>query len=77
MDCERWKRDAIDGTAVGVEAVGYGFCRSRAVEKWEHKTRHFNREMDVTVEQAVQAGTLPDGADILDLMLKDAEKSMK
>ena len=39
-------------------------------KKWEHKTRHFNREMDVTVEQAVQAGTLPDGADILDLMLK-------
>jgi len=31
--------------------------------------------MDVTVEQAVQAGTLPDGADILDLMLKDAEKN--
>jgi hypothetical protein len=43
-------------------------------EKWEHKTRHFNREMDVTVEQAVQAGILPEGADILDLMLKDAEK---
>lgn len=42
-------------------------------KKWEHKTRHFNREMDVTVEQAVQAGTLPDGADILDLMLKRNE----
>lgn len=42
--------------------------------KWEHKTRHFNREMDVTVDQAVQAGILPEGADILDLMLKDAEK---
>jgi hypothetical protein len=39
-------------------------------KKWEHKTRHFNREMDVTVEQAVQAGILPEGADILDLMLK-------
>lgn len=39
-------------------------------KKWEHKTRHFNREMDVTVDQAVKAGTLPDGADILDLMLK-------
>ena len=43
-------------------------------KKWEHKTRHFNREMDVTVEQAVQGGVLPDGADILDLMLKDAER---
>jgi len=42
-------------------------------EKWEHKTRHFNREMDVTVDQAVQAGILPDGADILDLMLKRNE----
>ena len=41
-----------------------------AVKKWEHKTRHFNREMDVTVDQAVQSGVLPDGADILDLMLK-------
>ena len=39
-------------------------------EKWEHKTRHFNREMDVQVEQAVKAGILPEGADILDLMLK-------
>ena len=39
-------------------------------EKWEHKTRHFNREMDVTVEQAVQGGILPEGSDILDLMLK-------
>jgi hypothetical protein len=39
-------------------------------KKWEHKTRHFNREMDVQVEQAVQAGILPEGADILDLMLK-------
>ena len=47
-----------------------------SLKKWEHKTRHFNREMDVTVDQAVQAGTLPDGADILDLMLKDAEKEM-
>lgn len=39
-------------------------------KKWEHSTRHFNREMDVTVEQAVRSGILPDGADILDLMLK-------
>lgn len=43
-------------------------------EKWEHKTRHFNREMDVQVEQAVQAGILPEGADILDLMLKKNER---
>ena len=42
-------------------------------EKWEHKTRHFNREMDVTVDQAVQSGILPNGADILDLMLKKNE----
>lgn len=50
------------------------FADHGQLNKWEHKTRHFNREMDVTVEQAVQSGILPDGADILDLMLKDAEK---
>ena len=43
-------------------------------EKWEHKTRHFNgREMDLTVERAVESGIIDDGADILDYILKIKE----
>lgn len=37
--------------------------------KWEEKTKHFNRKMDITVEQAVARGDIPQGSDILDLYL--------
>lgn len=37
-------------------------------EKWELRTRHFTgRQMDVTVDRAVESGLLTEGADILDL----------
>lgn len=39
-------------------------------EKWELKTRHFEgRQMDVSVERAANDGLIPEGSDILDLVL--------
>ena len=37
-------------------------------EKWEQRTKMFNRQMDVSVDRAVANGILPAGSDILDLI---------
>lgn len=38
-------------------------------EKWEMKTRHFqNRQMDVTVDKAIEQGLIKEGSDVLDLI---------
>ena len=38
-------------------------------EKWERKTRAFEPEMDISVDEAVEDGILKEGDDILDLYL--------
>lgn len=38
-------------------------------EKWERKTRAFEPEMDISVDDAVNNGILKEGDDILDLYL--------
>lgn len=45
------------------------FADNGQFEKWAQKTRTFNRQMDVTVDQAVERGELEPGVDILDLYL--------
>ena len=37
-------------------------------DKWEQRTKMFNRQMDVSVDKAVESGILPAGSDILDLI---------
>ena len=38
-------------------------------EKWEMKTRHFvGRKMDLSVDNAIRDGKIPEGSDILDLI---------
>lgn len=40
------------------------------LKKWEHKTRMFaDRQMDISVDEAVNNGILKEGDDILDLYL--------
>lgn len=40
------------------------------LKKWEHKTRIFaDRQMDISVDEAVNIGILKEGDDILDLYL--------
>ena len=46
--------------------------------KWEMKTNHFpGRQMDVSVDKAVDNGLLENGSDILDLYLYDTEETYK
>ena len=37
-------------------------------DKWEQRTKMFSRQMDVSVDKAVESGILPAGSDILDLI---------
>ena len=37
-------------------------------DKWEQRTKMFLRQMDVSVDKAVESGLLPAGSDILDLI---------
>jgi hypothetical protein len=47
-------------------------------DKWEMKTNHFpGRQMDVSVDKAVDNGLLENGSDILDLYLYDTEETYK
>ena len=49
------------------------------IEKWEQKTRIFtNRQMDLSVDRAVQSGIISEGDDILDLWFakRDKEKEV-
>ena len=46
------------------------FADGGQFEKWEMKTRGFvSRQMDVSVDKAIKEGKLPEGSDILDLIL--------
>lgn len=45
------------------------FADNGQYEKWERKTRIFNPEMDISVDEAVENGILKEGDDILDLYL--------
>lgn len=46
------------------------FADGGQFEKWEMKTKHFvGRQMDVSVEKAIKEGLIPEGSDILDLIL--------
>ena len=46
-------------------------------EKWEQKTRIFtNRQMDLSVDRAVQSGIISEGDDILDLWFASKEKEV-
>ena len=46
------------------------FADGGQFEKWEMKTRGFaGRQMDVSVDKAIREGKLPEGSDILDLIL--------
>ena len=44
------------------------FADNGQFEKWEQRTKMFNRQMDVSVDKAVANGILPAGSDILDLI---------
>lgn len=37
-------------------------------EKWQNKTKHFNPQMDLSVEKAIAEGLIEEGSDILDLI---------
>ena len=45
------------------------FADNGQLEKWERKTRIFEPEMDISVDEAVNNGILKEGDDILDLYL--------
>ena len=45
------------------------FADNGQFEKWERKTRAFEPEMDISVDEAVEDGILKEGDDILDLYL--------
>ena len=45
------------------------FADNGQFEKWQEKTRNYERQMDVTVDMAVTDGLLEKGSDILDLVL--------
>lgn len=46
------------------------------LKKWEHKTRIFaDRQMDISVDEAVESGLLKEGDDILDLYLVREKKN--
>lgn len=45
------------------------FADNGQFEKWEIKTRAFEPEMDISVDEAVESGILKEGDDILDLYL--------
>ena len=45
------------------------FADNGQFEKWERKTRAFEPEMDISVDEAVKSGILKEGDDILDLYL--------
>ena len=45
------------------------FADNGQFEKWQEKTRNYERQMDVTVDRAVADGLLEKGSDILDLVL--------
>ena len=46
------------------------------LKKWEHKTRIFaDRQMDISVDEAVNDGILKKGDDILDLYLATEKKN--
>jgi hypothetical protein len=45
------------------------FADNGQFEKWERKTRAFEPEMDISVDEAVNNGILKEGDDILDLYL--------
>ena len=45
------------------------FADNGQLEKWERKTRMFEPEMDISVDEAVNIGILKEGDDILDLYL--------
>ena len=45
------------------------FADNGQFEKWQEKTRNYERQMDVTVDRAVTDGLLEKGSDILDLVL--------
>jgi len=45
------------------------FADNGQYEKWERKTRMFEPEMDISVDEAVGNGILKEGDDILDLYL--------
>ncbi len=38
-------------------------------EDWRKRTKHFNPEMDITVDRAVREGVIEEGADVLDLWM--------
>jgi hypothetical protein len=51
------------------------FADNGQFEKWERKTRAFEPEMDISVDEAVEDGILKDGDDILDLYLAREKKN--
>lgn len=42
-------------------------------EDWRRRTKHFNPDMDVTVDRAVREGIIEEGADVLDLWMVKKE----
>ena len=53
------------------------FPDNRQFEKWEGKTRIFtNRQMDLSVDRAVESGLISEGDDILDLWFASKEKEV-
>ena len=53
------------------------FADHGQLEKWEQKTRIFtNRQMDLTVDRAVESGLISEGDDILDLWFASKEKEV-
>lgn len=54
-----------------------GETPEQALEKWEQKTRIFtNRQMDLSVDRAVESGLINEGDDILDLWFAKQEKEV-
>jgi hypothetical protein len=51
------------------------FADNGQFEKWERKTRIFEPEMDISVDDAVENGILKEGDDILDLYLAREKKN--
>ena len=51
------------------------FADNGQFEKWERKTRAFEPEMDISVDNAVNNGILKEGDDILDLYLAREKKN--
>jgi hypothetical protein len=51
------------------------FADNGQFEKWERKTRAFEPEMDISVDNAVNNGILKEGDDILDLYLAKEKKN--